>query len=263
MDEIRQTDQIQLPKLFEDEEVTAYKIHDHLYLFEAKKVLPSSIYILEGQEKTLVIDSGYIVADLPLRVSKVSSKPQILALTHGHHDHSGSIHQYDTIYMNKDDIKIIKKYNYQGKIIEVDEGFIFDLGKIHVQVIKFSGHTDGSIGFLDLEDRWIFTGDAIGSTCIWMQMTPEPLESLMGSIKKIESIKEKFDEIFIGHFKAINGPSNISYVEKMKNLLEKILYTNDFDAEPFNDGPCEENITVRSRLNGCEIVYNKNNIRYH
>ena len=94
-------------------------------------------------------------------------------------------------------------------------------------------------------------------------MTPEPLESLMGSIKKIESIKEKFDEIFIGHFKAINGPSNISYVEKMKNLLEKILYTNDFDAEPFNDGPCEENITVRSRLNRCEIVYNKNNIRYH
>ena len=263
MDGIEKPKEISLPKMFEDEEVTAYKIYDHLWLFEAKKVLPSSIYILEGQEKTLVIDSGYTVANLPSRVSKVSQKPQILALTHGHHDHSGSIHQYDTIYMNKDDIKIIKKYNYQGKIVEIDEGFIFDLGKIHVQVIKFSGHTEGSIGFLDIEDRWIFTGDAIGSTCIWMQMTPDPLESLMGAIKRIESIKDKFDEIFIGHYKAINGPSNISYVEKMKKLLENILYVKDYKADLFTDGPCEENITVRSKLDEFEIVYNKNNIFYH
>lgn len=117
MDEIKKRDEISLPKLFEDDDVTAYQIHDHLWLFEAKKVLQSSIYILEGQDKSLVIDSGYFVSNLPSKVSKVTSKPQILALTHGYHDHSGSIHQYDTIYMNKNDIEIIKKLLKLMKIL--------------------------------------------------------------------------------------------------------------------------------------------------
>lgn len=258
-------DQVSLPVLFEDDEISAYKIHDHLWLFEARKGVSSSIYIIEGQEKTFVIDSGNIVTDLPSKVAKVSTKPQILALTHAHSDHAGSIDQYDTIYVNKNDLNLIP--NYKGKIINIDENFIFDIGGIHLQVINLSGHTPGSVGFLDLEDRWLFTGDAIGSTYVWMQITPLPLESLMGALKRIEEIKDKFDEIIIGHYRQMDGIANFTYVEKMKALLEKILYTNDFPVKPFTDGPGQENFTFKidpviASLDGVGIVFNRNRIHY-
>lgn len=258
-------DQVSLPVLFEDDEISSYKLHDHLWLFEAKKGVKSSIYILEGKEKTLIIDSGHIVTNLPLRVSKVSTKPQVLALTHAHPDHAGSIDQFDTIYINKNDVEMIP--NYKGKIINIDEDFTFDLGGIHLQVINLSGHTAGSVGFLDLEDRWLFTGDAIGSTCLWMQVTPLPLESLMGTIKRIEEIKDKFDKIFVGHYRQMDGIADITFVEKMKALLEKILYTNDYKTEPFTTGPGQEIFPFKidpviTTLNGVGIVFNKNRIHY-
>lgn len=258
-------DQVSLPVLFEDDEISAYKLFDHLWLFEAKKGTKSSIYILEGKEKTLIIDSGHIVTDLPSRVSKISAKPQILALTHAHPDHAGSVDQFDTVYMNKNDKDMIQ--NYKGKIIEVDENFTFDLGGIHLQVINLSGHTPGSIGFLDLEDRWLFTGDAIGSTYVWMQVTPLPLESLMGAIKRIEEISDKFDKIIVGHYRQMDGTADITFVQKMKAILEKILYTNDFPVKPFTDGPGQELFSFKidpvvTSLNGVGIVFNRNRIHY-
>lgn len=258
-------DQVSLPILFEDENVSAYKLHDHLWLFETKKGASASIYILEGKEKTLVIDSGHIVTDLPSIVSKVSQKPQILALTHGHLDHSGSIDQYDTIYINKNDLDLIP--NYKGKIVNIENSFTFDLGGIHVQVINLFGHTPGSVGFLDLEDRWLFTGDAIGSTYVWMQITPYPLESLMGAIRNIETCKDKFDEIFVGHYRQMDGIADFSFVEKMRDVLEKVLYTNDYTAVPFTDGPGQDQFSFKidpviTHLNGVGIVFNKNRIHY-
>lgn len=258
-------DQVSLPILFEDDNVTAYQLHDHLWLFETKKGYSASIYVLGGNEKTFVIDSGHVVTDLPSIVAKVSKKPQILAITHGHWDHVGSIDQYDTIYINKNDLNLIP--NYKGKIICIEDGFMFDLGKIHIEVINLFGHTPGSVGFLDLEDRWLFTGDAIGSTYVWMQITPLPLESMMTAIKRIESVKDKFDEIFVGHYRQMDAIANYSFVEKMKAILEKILYTNDYTIEPYTEGPGQEEFSYKidpvvSSLNGVGIVFNKNRIHY-
>lgn len=258
-------DHVSLPILFEDEDISAYKLHDHLWLFETKKGVTSSIYILEGQDKTMVIDSGHIVTDLPSKVSKISPKPQILALTHAHPDHAGSIDQYDTIYVNRKELEFIP--NYKGKIIEIDDQFIFYLGKIHVQVINLSGHSDGSVGFIDLEDRWLFTGDAIGSTCVWMQTTSQPLESLMGAIRRIEECKDKFNEIFVGHYRQMDAIADFSFVEKMKDLLNKIIYTKDYTCEPFTKGPGQDLFSFKidpviSTLNGVGIVFNRNRIHY-
>lgn len=256
-------DQVSLPILFQDEDIDAYKLHDHLWLFETKKGITSSIYILEGQDKTLVIDCGHMITDLPSKISKVSSKPQILALTHAHPDHAGSVDQFDTIYINKNDLELIP--NYKGKVIEIDDNFVFDLGNIHVQVITLPGHSEGSVGFLDLEDRWLFTGDAIGSSCLWMQVTPLPLETLKRTINKIEECKGKADEIFVGHFRQLDAIADFSFVEKMKVLLDKILSTKDYPCEPFTMGPGQDMFPFKmdpviSTLNGVGIVYNRNRI---
>ena len=69
-----------------------------------------------------------------------------------------------------------------SKVREIDEGFSFDLGNFHLNVIhlpgtislkyffnsdkviihgKISGHTEGSIGLVDQENGLLVTGDTL------------------------------------------------------------------------------------------------------
>lgn len=243
------------PLLFEDEKIKAYKIHDHLWMFWIQGST-NSIFIIEGSEKALVIDCGVRVPGLSSIISKVTSKPQILALTHGHRDHSASISEFSTVYMNKKDNEMLLPY--EGKIIYVDDGDVIDIGNKQFHVIGMYGHTEGSIGFLDIQDKWLFTGDAIGSTSLWMQITPLPLETALDVIWRIEDIQDYFKEIFVGHYPELDQIADMKYVNKMKYLIEKVLYSKGYPTEPF--GFFSE--AVVAHYDGVELVFNQDNLFY-
>lgn len=246
-----------LPLLFENDKIKAYKIHDHLWMFWIKSST-NSIFIIEGSEKSLVIDCGVKVSGLSSMISKVTSKPQVLALTHGHRDHSASISQFSKVYMNiKDKMMLLP---YDGNITYVDDGDIIDIGDKQFQVIAMYGHTEGSIGFLDIQDKWLFTGDAIGSTSLWMQITPLPLETALDVIWRIDDIEDYFQEIFVGHYPELDHIANMTYVNKMRYLIEKVLYTKDYPNEPFGGGFFSS--AVVSKFEDVELVYNQDNLYY-
>lgn len=251
---------ISLPLLFEDEEISAYKFHDNLWMFYTKKELTNAIYIIEGNEKALVIDSGSSVKDLPSRISKVTNKPQLLALTHGHSDHSGSMNQFNTVYINPIDRLMIDDYN--GNIIKVDDGDIIDIGNKTIQVVGLYGHTEGSIGFLDIQDRWLFTGDAIGSTSLWMQTSSLPLEAALDVCWRIEDIETLFDEIYVGHYAELDYVANITYVKKIEKLVETILYSKNanYTIQPFGLPFFPDVVSVT--LDGVQVVFNIHNLYY-
>lgn len=251
---------ISLPLLFEDDEISAYKIHDHLWMFYTKKELTNAIFIIEGSNKALIIDSGSTVKDLPSRISRVTNKPPILALTHGHSDHSGSMNQFATVYISPIDKLMID--DYQGTMISVDDGDIIDIGNKTIQVIGLYGHTEGSIGFLDMEDRWLFTGDAIGSSSLWMQTSSLPLEAALDVCWRIEDIEDLFDEIFVGHYAELDYIANMSYVKKMEKLVETILYSKsmNYTIQPFGL-PFFPNV-VAVTIDGVQVVFNILNLFY-
>jgi glyoxylase-like metal-dependent hydrolase (beta-lactamase superfamily II) len=113
--------------------------------------------------------------------------------------------------------------NFSGEIIEIRGGYQFDLGGLTVDVVDLIGHTAGSIGFLDSQNRRFFTGDAIGSRCCWMHLTKLPLESLLDALREVERLRDRWSEIWQGHYNELDRPLTIDYVLKMKELVENLV----------------------------------------
>lgn len=252
-----------LKSVFEDENVIAYKPRDDLWLLQTKEGVPVSVYVLEGTEKALVIDTGHLIKNFKDLIKKVTQKPIILALTHGHQDHVGSINEFDTIYMDTADKSLIP--DYKGKIENIRHGYTFDLGNREVEVIEMHGHTYGSIGFLDKKGKFIVVGDAIGHNVVWMHITKLPLEALIGTLKGLISIKDKWTELYSGHYNESNRPLDLQYVEDLLQLAEKICYTKDYTAEPceMKHGPKTDFQPMIAHGNhGVGIIFNPKRLHY-
>ncbi|OHT14273.1 Beta-lactamase domain protein [Tritrichomonas foetus] len=245
--------------VLQNEDVYFYKPREDLWLLQTAKGVPVSIYVLEGSEKALVIDTGNSIKNLKENIEKVTKKPAILALTHAHHDHTGSCNEFDTVYMHMGDKEMLEKQGYTGKIETIKPGHIFDLGDREVQVIEMFGHTTGSIGFLDKKGKFLVAGDSIGHTVCWMHLTKLPLESLLGVLRHLDSIKDQYTEIYTGHYNQSNRPLDHQYVKDLLDLVQNICYTNDVHAEPFE---WREKLDFQPMIaygnNGVGVVYNPN-----
>ena len=57
------------------------------------------MYLLEGDEKALLIDTGWGAGNLREFVEKLTTKPVLVTNTHGHLDHSGGNGEWESIMM--------------------------------------------------------------------------------------------------------------------------------------------------------------------
>jgi len=159
----------------------------------------SSWYIVEGDEKAAVIDTGITenAKILPI-IRRYTQKPLVLALTHAHIDHWYHMDEFDTVYMSHREMEMPKdflngmmggKELHPERTIDIRTGSKIDLGGTSLEVCEVPGHTPGSVVFLDQRSNKLFTGDAIGSGYgVWMQVpTAIPLdqyyESLTGLLR--------------------------------------------------------------------------------
>jgi glyoxylase-like metal-dependent hydrolase (beta-lactamase superfamily II) len=125
--------------------------------------------------------------------------------------------------------------NYKGNVIEVKNGYVFDLGGLTLEVVELLGHTEGSIGFLDNKKRF-FTGDAIGMKILYAHFTKYPLEAFIGVLRHVEQIQARWTEMWCGHFANMNKPLKLDYIIKTRELLDSLVradgkYTGQPDDE--------------------------------
>jgi glyoxylase-like metal-dependent hydrolase (beta-lactamase superfamily II) len=254
---------LDLPETFRTDEVVAYKPFDDLYLLQTRKEVGASIYVLIGSERALVLDTGMLLTDLTSLIRRVTDKPFDLALTHGHRDHIGSVDEFDHLYMNSNDRAMIP--DYKGNVIEINNGYTFDLGGLTLEVIEMFGHTEGSIGFLDNKKR-LFTGDAIGMKMCYMALTTLPLESLLGVLRHIESIEEKWEGIWNGHFGRMNKVLKLDYILQTKELTESIVRGDGKfvgQPDPALQARWKLDFTPLVAVSGeIQLIYNPNLLHY-
>lgn len=134
------------------------------------------IYLLIGEEKALLIDSGYGEGNLREVVESITSKPVMVINTHGHFDHTGGNALWDEAWMaqeaisearqpfNEEQELWFKQKPHQAYTVHtVTDGDTFDLGGRRVEVITIPAHSEGSIALLDHKERLLFCGDELES----------------------------------------------------------------------------------------------------
>lgn len=190
-----------------------------------------------GSKQALLFDTGYGYGDLKKVVDGLTKLPLAVVNSHGHLDHTcGNFRFGGDIYIHPSDMELCRQhnspemrkgavesghhsFNYMtkemcnilpedfdeeayinagyGNLIPVEEGHIFDLGGITLEVVEVPGHTRGSIGLLYREEKLFYAGDAM-NPFLWL-FAPEAtmLSEYKQTLKKAEALD--FKELVISH----------------------------------------------------------------
>ena len=211
----------------------------------------SDMYLLVGRKKALLIDLSNNInwADnaaeslRQLVAERTKGKELIVTFTHNHGDHIGMLHAYTEdpsvrfALPETDFSSLISKFP-ETQCSYINDGHVFDLGGIKVDVIEVAGHTNGSVVFSIQGKNLMFTGDAIGSgQGVWIfhedgfrqyaTSVPEFIEWIENPSSGVnpESLR-----IYGGHYWQRAGlpemkdgeELGITYLRDMKQLIENI-----------------------------------------
>jgi glyoxylase-like metal-dependent hydrolase (beta-lactamase superfamily II) len=252
------------------------------------------MYLVEGGKKAALLDTGSGFGSLKATVERLTQKPLITLLTHGHTDHAMGAGEFDRVYMNREDDYIFIPHGEESLRMEVikamenytelaaeyiptadlnafhdlRDGDSFDLGGVSVDMCACPGHTRGSLVMLIREEggeRFLLAGDACNGATFLFQDYSLPLAVYEENLRKLnDRLLGKFDHVLASHG---DGVLPLDIMDGVLAVCEDIKAgrTDDVPMEFFGDkgfiakaaGPDG----VRVDGGHGNIVYNKNRIR--
>lgn len=235
---------------------TAKKVAEGVWLIDDQRT--DNFYLVEGNEKALLIDTGIGAGDLKKFIESLTKLPLIVVNTHAHHDHINGDFQFTDVFIHPAEIEaaknsltkenrtsaanriiqvnpkydtknILKVDNYKApNLIPIEEGYVFDLGNRKLEVIETPGHTPGCICLIDKENKLLFSGD---NNCrhIWLFMgNSTTVETYMKSLEKLMSYSQYFDTILPGHLE----PMGKDYLDEVHTCVQNI-FSGDCEPKPY------------------------------
>jgi glyoxylase-like metal-dependent hydrolase (beta-lactamase superfamily II) len=242
-----------------------------------------NVYLVEGKEKALLIDTGLGVAKLNDFVKTLTRLPVIVVNTHGHPDHAGGNYQFKSVYAHPLEFAAIRQTSTAesrkraaenmmrgataadmvsieeavkmpaAELLPLKDGQVFDLGGRKIEVIETPGHTPGEVVLLDSANRIAFTGDN-DNALVWLFLpTCRPLEVYLQSLKKLQQRDGEFDTIMPGH----GLPLPKSFVGEQVICVERIL-DGTCKGDPYKSFVGD---ALVCRYKSASVAFDPNNLR--
>jgi hydroxyacylglutathione hydrolase len=217
-------------------------------------------YLLCGSDRAILVDTGFGLTDMKRITDELTSLPVLVLNTHGHLDHIGCNHQYETAYLHPADeavflehsqrefrLKILRGTLAEAKLpgfllslpgvkgtVEryatlsersnrqpLSDGTRLDLGGRTLEVIATPGHTPGSICLLDIERRYIYTGDNCCAMGVLLMLDHScPVETFRDSILRLKAESGRFDKNWPAHHEL---PLDHSWMDDYLGCAQRIL----------------------------------------
>ena len=177
--------------------------------------------LVKGSELAVLIDTGYGKRNLRAFVEENISTPYMVLNSHGHPDHIGGNHWFDTIYALKEEWDVIRHFEgnepHRYQLEELCLGQTIPLGNKRIETVPLFGHTKGSIGFLVPEEKLLIAGDALNE-CLWLfNYGSLSMKELYETIKK--TIELDFSTYLCGHSDMeFRKEKLISHLKNIENL---------------------------------------------
>lgn len=251
------------------------------------------IYVVEGPEKIMVVDTAFGVGNLRGLVEKIAGteKPIIVCNTHHHFDHCYGNSQFEVAYCHEDEVFSMKGtqnphiwdylfdetgtpiYNtfdpadlipyHEYQLIGLPSNAIIDLGQgYEVEVIPLRGHTAGMCGFLDKHNHILFSGDltGIGFT---RPGDPHPenctVERLRDDFAAICARLDEIEGVFPGH--GMLDQTNVMLQYELDALNAIIRNPENYDSKREMDTPHGKIISYSKNIHqGTAVKYSPDNV---
>lgn len=251
------------------------------------------LYLIEGTEKAILVDTCLGVGHLKDFVGTLTNKPLTVLLTHGHVDHALGAPEFETVYMSPADKELYRRhcspevrerylrdklgavasqiteeeftplcpdYHFQ----ELVDGMVFDLGGAHVEAHCLPGHTVGSFTFLVREHNTLILGDACNNGTFLFGEYALSVEEYQDNLKAFQSkLAGRYHRVFLS-YQMMDG--NADLIDDAIKLCEDIKNGNTDDV-PFEFMGNKAYIAKKvndhfERVDGkfVNIIYNKNKI---
>jgi glyoxylase-like metal-dependent hydrolase (beta-lactamase superfamily II) len=186
--------------------------------------------VIVGEEKALLLDTGYGIGRLNETVAQITDLPLIVVNSHGHLDHVLGNRFFGEAYLHPADLQVYQQHTTQERkhsvvgmlsagpelfpadfsseaylsefkteVLPIDEGDVFDLGGVSLTVVHAPGHTPGGIALLDDRDRLLLVGDA-ASPHVWMFLQESTnIATYIQSLQKLQNLGNQYDRIIASH----------------------------------------------------------------
>ncbi len=212
------------------------------------------MYLLEGTEKALLLDTGYGAGNLRECVERLTDKPILVANTHYHPDHSAGNGEFEEVMVSGTweidapsvetpgaipfDISKLPHPDY--KKVMIGDGDSIDLGSRVVEVLGVApAHCNSSLFFYDKKNAMIFVGDEFeaGQVNLFDNSNnsdapydvKERLDNFKKNALKIKSLRPRY--IFPNH----NGtPIADCYLDDFIGLVDGIYSGNSVIEDKLN-----------------------------
>lgn len=188
-------------------------------------VIPNGMaaaYLVVGEEKALLIDSGAGEVDVKAVCAELTGLPIEIVNTHYHGDHTAANKDFETVYMHPADVRRMSNWT---QIRPIGEGFVFDLGGRQLEVIDIPGHTPGSIAIYDKAANIMFTGDTVGRKPIFLVEGDYDLDDFEASIRKLQAYGA---DMYGAHDMEVNR------ADTLDKLLETVALYREGKIEPID-----------------------------
>ena len=212
---------------------------------EPKHVEETNCWLLEGEDRALLFDSGLGAEDIGGAVKSLSSKPVTAVPSHVHWDHIGGLGCFRDFYVHaleRDWIeksfpisrdKVLRELR-KGELPErfsesgyklfrgspdrvLRDGERIELGGRSLEVIHTPGHSPGHICLWEAEKGWLFTGDIVYKGMIYADYPSTDPSALLRSIERLAALPVR--KIFPGHHSV---DVKVDIIQDMINKLREL-----------------------------------------
>lgn len=164
------------------------------------------LYLFAGIDQALLLDTGFGQIDVLAAVRALTHLPLTVVNSHGHFDHIGANHCFDTVYLHPADRPLYALHRSRlphpitETLLDLKDGQCFDLGGRTLEVIHVPGHSQGSICLLDRQRRWLFTGDTCCKADVLLCLEYSgTVTQYAASVEKLQGLRNAFDVTWPSH----------------------------------------------------------------
>ncbi len=190
-------------------------------------------YLLNGKERSLLIDTGLGICNIYEEVRKMTDKPITAAATHIHWDHIGGHKHFPDFYAHAAELDwlngkfplsietvrsmVIDRCDlpdgfdvntyemFQGMPARLlTDGAMIDLGGRTIEALHTPGHSPGHLCFWEKERGYLFTGDLVYKDILFAYYPSTDPEAYLASLERLAVLPMK--KVFPAHHSLAVSP---------------------------------------------------------